>query len=171
MNVSIGSEFCAASIELLDQSLIKIQHCIEQLNEAQIWWRPVDSMNSIGNLCVHLDGNLRQWGIVPFCDATDQREREKEFASSLNQPANELMEMLKDVVSASSYLWKQLNDVQLLESKTIQGFEVTALHAISHTSSHFVGHTHQIISLTRIQLGSDYRFQWTPDGPRDDLPI
>ena len=79
--------------------------------------------------------------------------------------------MLKGVVAESSHLWKQLNDVQLLESKTIQGFEVTAMHAISHTSSHFVGHAHQIISLARIQLGNEYRFQWTPDSPRNDLPI
>ena len=62
MNVTVASEFCAASVALLDQSMVKIQHCIEQLDETQIWWRPVDGMNSIGNLCVHLEGKLTTVG-------------------------------------------------------------------------------------------------------------
>ena len=45
----------------LNDALGKIVHCLDQLDEAQIWSRPQALMNSIGNLLLHLDGNLTQW--------------------------------------------------------------------------------------------------------------
>ncbi len=167
----IANEFCSVSAELLDQSMIKITHCLGQLNEEQVWWRPRPSMNSIGNLCVHIAGNLRQWGIVPFEDAPDQREREREFSAELQIPTTELTGDLAAVVSDAKKIWLALGSDRLLESTNIQGFEVTHMHAISHTSGHFVGHAHQIISLTRIQKGEEYRFQWSPENDRDNVPI
>lgn len=171
MSRLISSEFCKASIELLDQSMIKVVHCVEQLKADQIWWRPVSGMNSVGNLCVHLAGNLRQWGIVPFTDESDRRQREGEFSNKLRSPASELLTVLDVAVAEAKTIWKELDQDQLLAKKNIQGFDVSAMHAISHTSSHFVGHAHQMISLTRMQLGADYRFQWSPEKDRGDLPI
>src|SRR5262245_29165669 len=46
--------------ELAD-ALKRIEHCLAQLNDEQVWWRPTESMNSIGNLLLHLAGNVRQW--------------------------------------------------------------------------------------------------------------
>ncbi len=60
---------------------------------------------------------------------------------------------------------------QLSESRDIQGFNVTVLQAVMHTASHFVGHTHQIVFITRMILGDKYRFQWSGGGDRGQLPI
>lgn len=43
-----------------DACVGQIVHCLEQLSEEQVWWRPHESMNSIGNLVLHLTGNIRQ---------------------------------------------------------------------------------------------------------------
>ena len=168
---NIANEFCVHSADLLDQSMIKILHCLDQLSEDQIWWRPEASMNSIGNLCVHLEGNLRQWGVVPFDDSIDQRDREQEFSADLRVTANELKNSLETVVNEAKTAWLSLDAETLLEPTNIQGFDVTLLHAISHTSSHFVGHAHQIISLARLQLANEYQFQWSPDSDRGQLPV
>ena len=171
MDQNAAQQFCFHSCELLDQSMLKIQHCLQQLAEEQIWWRPRPAINSVGNLCLHLCGNLRQWGIVPFSDQQDNRDREAEFSKDARVPKADLLRDLESVVLESKNLWTQLDEAELLKRTEIQGFEVNLMQAISHTSSHFVGHAHQIIMLTRMQLGDDYQFQWSPDADRGQVPI
>ena len=64
----------------LEASVGKIRHCVAQLSDEQLWWRPAESMNSIGNLVLHLAGNLRQWIVSGVGGETDTRERGREFA-------------------------------------------------------------------------------------------
>ncbi|QEG24408.1 DUF1572 family protein [Mariniblastus fucicola] len=168
---NVSDEFCRLSIDLLEQAMIKIRHCLAQLDDEQIWSRPEPSLNSIGNLCLHIAGNLRQWGIVPFTDVSDQRDRGKEFADAPKTGASEILSDLENVVCESKAIWLTLEANVLLQRTTIQGFEVTKMQAISHTSSHFVGHTHQIIMLTRWLLGEAYRFQWTPESGSENVPL
>ncbi|MFT5300997.1 MAG: hypothetical protein ACI87E_000630 [Mariniblastus sp.] len=170
-NSELSDEFARLSADLLDQSMSKIRHCVNQLNESQIWWRPGPSMNSVGNLLLHLAGNLKQWGVVPFTLATDRRDRESEFQNDANCDSNELMAQLQQIVNDAKEQWQHLAGGQLRRKIDIQGFDVTHMHAITHASSHFVGHAHQIISLARMQLGSGYQFHWSPKEERDDLPI
>ena len=167
----LSDEFSRLSADLLDQSMAKIRNCIGQLNENQIWWRPGPSMNSVGNLMLHLAGNLRQWGVLPFTLAKDHRNRETEFQDDERRASSELMDQLETVVAEAKNQWQHLAAGQLRRKVVIQGFEVTHMHAIVHTSSHFVGHTHQIIQLTRMQLGTNYHFHWSPTEEPGDLPI
>ena len=168
---SMDKEFCQLSTELLDQSMVKIRHCLGQLSEQQLWWRTQPPINSVGNLCLHLAGNLRQWGITPLTGEADQRMREMEFDDAIRVSKSQVANTLESVVDEAKKFWLDLEQETLLKKTTIQGFDVTIMHAISHTSSHFVGHTHQIIMLTRMQLGHEYRFQWSPDDGRDSVPI
>ncbi|MDG2181022.1 MAG: DUF1572 family protein [Mariniblastus sp.] len=170
-NTVISEEFSCWSIDLLEQSTVKIKHCLDQLTDDQVWWRPQPSMNSIGNLLVHLAGNLRQWGVVPFTLAKDNRDRESEFHPELRRDVDELIGELDSLVKASKDQWKYLSANQLSKVIDIQGFGVSRLQAIIHASSHFVGHSHQIIQLTRLQLDNEYKFHWTPNEPRGELPI
>lgn len=171
MNHSVSSEFFRLNSELLDQAMEKITHCLDQLNEAQIWWRPEKSMNSIGNLMLHMAGNLNQWGVVPFTMAPDRRDREAEFECEIRLTTSELSNKIQSVVNEAKNQWRHLADGQLNRQIQIQGFDVTYMEAVIHTASHFVGHTHQIIQLTRLQLGAAYRFHWTPSQERGQLPI
>ena len=166
-----SENFCELSAEMLDQALAKIEHCVKQLNDGQIWWRPESSMNSIGNLILHLAGNLRQWGVTPFTLVKDKRDRASEFSASEQSSASEIMEQLRTTVREAKSEWEHLNDTQLFRHVTIQGFDVSLMHAIMHTSHHFVGHTHQIIQLTRLQLRNGYQFHWTPEEERGNVPV
>ena len=169
----LSDEYYRLTSDLLDQSMAKIRHCLKQLSDIQIWWRPEPGMNSIGNLLVHLGGNLTQWGVVPFTLADDRRDRDSEFVDELRIPGDELLMQIQKTVDDAKEQWRHLATSQLLRPVEIQGFQVTHMHAVLHASSHFVGHTHQIIQLTRLQLGSSYEFHWSPDNDeeRDELPI
>lgn len=171
LDIRLAAEIAENSCHLLESSMLKIEHCLSQLNEQQVWWRPDDATNSVGNLLLHLAGNLRQWAISGVGEVPDTRMRQSEFDARGGKPKQELLLLLRQTVTDASKVIRDVDANQWVEIRTIQGFGVSAAAAISHTCSHFVGHTHQIILLTRMQLGDKYVFHWTPDTDRKQVPI
>jgi hypothetical protein len=146
----------------LTSALGKIKHCLGQLNDAQVWRRSEPSLNSIGNLILHLCGNVRQWIVAGLGDARDVRDRPAEFAERGPIPRDELLHKLDAVVGEAKTLLGRLSARQLLEARRIQGFDVTGLAAIFDSIPHFRGHTQEIVHMTRLQLGDAYRFSFVP---------
>ena len=149
----------------LASALGKIKHCLGQLNEEQVWRREQSSLNSIGNLILHLCGNLRQWVVAGLGGTADVRDRPAEFAERGPISKDELLHALDVVVAEAKEVLVRLTADQLLEVRRIQGFDVTALAAIFDTVPHFRGHTQEIIHMTRMQLGDAYKFFWVPTTP------
>src|SRR5208282_4008587 len=67
--------------ELLGLTWSRLRECVTPLTEKQLWWRPNDASNSIGNLLLHLDGNVRQWLVDSFNKNEDRRNRPAEFVA------------------------------------------------------------------------------------------
>lgn len=166
--MELAQLYCLESLHLLDAAMKKINHCLAQLTDEQVWWRPAHDANSIGNLLLHLSGNLRQWAVIPVSGEPDSRDRASEFARRDPISRDELLSRLGQTLADVKSRIQNLNEQQLLREQKIQGFATTTLGAISHTSSHFVGHTHQIILLTRLQLGESYQYEWTPEARKND---
>lgn len=155
-NVISESEAC------LRYGMVKIEHCVTQLDSTQIWWRPRDEMNSIGNLILHLAGNLRQWIVSGIGDQLDNRDRPAEFNERSNIPSVELLQHLSSAVEASCAVLQDSTADGLLVTKRIQGSNVTKLHALFNSVTHFQGHVQEIIGMTRQQLGDAYQYHWKP---------
>ena len=68
--------------KLVNQYWPRLRTCVESLTDEQIWWRPNASSNSIGNLVLHLNGNVRQWLVDSFSKQEDKRDRPAEFAAT-----------------------------------------------------------------------------------------
>jgi hypothetical protein len=149
----------------LTSALGKIEHCLGQLTDEQVWWRPRPSLNSIGNLILHLCGNLRQWIVAGLGVRADVRDRPAEFAERGPIPKAELMGKLAAVVGEAKQVLGKLTARQLLEVRHVQDFDVTGLVAVFDSIPHFRGHTQEIVHLTRLQLGDAYKFAWTPTTP------
>jgi hypothetical protein len=143
----------------------RIHHCVGQLNDAEVWWRPDESMNSIANLLQHLCGNIRQWIIHGTQNTPDRRNRPHEFADRSMLPKVELLQQLDAVVKEADDVLATLTEAKLLETRRIQGFDETVLSALLNSISHFTGHSQEIIYITRLQLGPDYRYAWVPATP------
>lgn len=167
----LAANFQTESIHLLNESFAKIRHCVGQLNEEQVWFRPERSLNSIGNLLLHLCGNLNQWVTCGVGGKTDERDREREFSADGTHSADELIKLVEQAIAAATTTIKGIDEQSLLESRSIQGFRVSGMGAIMHSVPHFVGHTHQVIYLTRLILRDNYQFQWSPDADRGRVPI
>src|SRR5215468_7120614 len=84
-----------ARFRLLEDYFVKIAAAIEALDDGQVWRRPNESGNSIGNLLLHLSGNVRQWIISGVGGAEDKRDRASEFAARDSAPKGELVESVK----------------------------------------------------------------------------
>jgi hypothetical protein len=143
----------------------RIKHCLSQLNDGQVWWRSNSSLNSIGNLVLHLCGNVRQWIIAGLGGAVYVRDRPAEFAERGPIPKKELLRTLDAMVSEAKEVLGRLTASQMVEPRRIQAFNVTGLGAIFSSIPHFRGHTQEIIHMTRVQLGDAYRFAWKPATP------
>ena len=149
----------------LASALARIKHCLGQLSDGQVWWRSHPSLNSVGNFVLHQCGNLRQWIVAGLGGAADVRDRPAEFAERGPIPRDELLRRLEAVVDESRAVLARQTARQLLEARRIQGFDVTGLAAIFDSVPHFRGHTQEIVSMSRLQLGDAYQFAWQPTTP------
>jgi uncharacterized damage-inducible protein DinB len=160
-----GQEFIVRSrYHLSDDFLPKIERCLERLTDDQIWWRPNEQSNSIGNLVMHVCGNARQWIVCGVGGAADSRIRDAEFAQREVLPRAELRSLLKKTLNEVDATLQRFDTNSLLERCTIQGSDVSALEAILHVVEHFSMHTGQILMLTKMLTGSDlafYKFEGT----------
>jgi hypothetical protein len=154
----------------LASALGKIKHCLGQLSDELVWWRSLPSLNSVGNIVLHLCGNLRQWIVAGLGGATDVRDRPAEFAERGPISRDECLRRLEAVVDEARAVLARQTARQLLESRCMQGFDVTGLKAIFDSVPHFRRHTQEIIGMTRLQLGDAYKFAWTPTTPEQGGP-
>src|SRR5262249_36938273 len=149
----------------LASALARIKHCLGQLSDEQVWWRSHPSLNSVGNLVLHLCGNLRQWIVAGLGGAADVRDRPAEFAERGPIPRDELLRRLDTVIGEAKQVLAGLTARQLLEVRRIRGFDVAALAAVFDSVPHFRGPTQEIIQMPRLELGDAYQFSWRPTTP------
>jgi len=149
---------------LTTEYLPKIERCLDQLSDEQIWWRPNEQSNSIGNLLLHLSGNARQWIVSGLGGEVDKRNRDSEFAEREGIPGAELLQLLKRTLTDVDDTLAAFDRSRLLELREIQKSEVSALEAVFHVTEHFSMHTGQIILLTKMLAGRDLQFYKFSDG-------
>lgn len=144
--------------KLIDQYWPRMRACVESLDDAQIWWRPNESSNSIGNLLLHLNGNVRQWLIGSFNGTPDRRNRPAEFAERLTIPSSELVQKLGDTIEEAATVLSRLNEGDLSKTFQIQGYTVSGLQAVYQVVEHFAMHHGQIIYITKLLRAQDLGF-------------
>jgi uncharacterized damage-inducible protein DinB len=157
-------EFLSESVNYLENHYyLKIRRCMNELNDEEVWWRPNNESNSIGNIAVHLCGNLRQWIISGVGNKKDIRVRDREFNESYI-PKEELMELLSTTIKEAKEVLTRVDVKQLLERRVIQGSEVNLFQAIFHAIEHFSMHTGQIIYITKMIKNKNLEFYIFEDG-------
>ena len=143
------------SANKLNQFTGRIQDCLGRLTYEQIWARGSEDENAIGNLVLHLAGNVRQWIGTGMAGKPDVRARDREFAARGDVQAGELGERLSGVVADAVATIEKMTGAELLERITVQKYELTKLEALLHVVEHFAQHTAQIIFATKLLTSSD----------------
>jgi uncharacterized damage-inducible protein DinB len=160
---NLARPFLAQARRVLRQvHLPRIEACLRRLSPEQAWWRANPVSNSVGNLALHLEGNVRQWIVSGLGGTPDRRQRDKEFSELGPIPRPILLARLRQAVNEAERVLRGLNGAALARTYSIQGFRVTGLCAVFHVAEHFSHHSGQIILLTKMLGGKDLKFTHLP---------
>src|ERR1017187_3643349 len=132
MEDSLHRLFLDCSVRRLELSFSHLEACLGKLTEEQVWARGTENENAIGNLVLHLAGNVRQWIVSGVGGAPDIRERDGEFAVRGGSSVAELRECLRGTVTEAAAVIVAVTPERLAERVTIQKYEVSILEAIYH---------------------------------------
>lgn len=135
---------------LFEESLPRILECIDKLSNEQVWWRPNESSNSIGNLVLHLCGNVKQWIGTGLGSLPDQRKRQSEFDERRVIPKENLISELLTTMSMAREIISSIPEKELLQMRAVQTFQETGLTILIHVTEHFSYHTGQIAYITKM---------------------
>ena len=150
--------FLEASAKKLEQLVTRIRDCAGKLSTDEIWARGHENENAIGNLILHLNGNVRQWIISGVGGAPDTRTRDDEFAARGGTERVELVERLDGTVREAVAVISKVTAEHLVQRLAIQKYDVTVMEAIFHVVEHFSQHTGQIVFATKMLTGEDLGF-------------
>jgi hypothetical protein len=144
--------------KLLEHYWPRLRTCVESLTVEQVWWRPNAASNSIGNLILHLNGNVRQWLVVSFNRQADDRDRLAEFAAEDGMSAVRLLEKLGATMNDAAEVLGRLTEADLTGRFEIQGYHVSGLEAVYQVVEHFGLHYGQIAYIAKTLSGRDLGF-------------
>jgi uncharacterized damage-inducible protein DinB len=156
---AIADNFLVYAAKRVTTLQLDIDRCLNQLTEQQIWHRGGDHENSIGNLLLHLEGNIRQWILHGIADQPDVRQRDDEFTLTSAITSAEARARLAATLEQSQQVIAALTPERLLAIIDPQPNgtwrHTTILEAISKVVGHLEMHTGQIILLTKQYTGKD----------------
>ena len=138
--------------------LPKIEESLKNLSDDDIWWRAHETNNSIGNLILHLAGNIRQWIFQHLGEKEFHRDRDKEFSERSHIPKDELIALLRSAVMDVDDVLGSFPVEKLTTYYKIQKYDVTGMEAILHITEHFSYHVGQIVYVAKLRTGKDLKF-------------
>jgi uncharacterized damage-inducible protein DinB len=165
-SVDLAREFVARSrYYLMDEYRTKLRRAVRAIPADAIWQRTNDQSNSVGNLLLHLAGNVGQWIVSGVGGTPDARDRPAEFNTRGGASADELLARLDNVLAEADAILASLSADTLAERRTIQGRDVSVMAAVYTAVQHFSTHLGQIIMVAKEHAPGTIRFyEDTPDG-------
>jgi len=156
--MNISADFKEQSIYRIKESHKRIIACLDMLDESQIWLKPNTALNSMGNLVLHLCGNITQYIISTLGGAPDHRNRDSEFAAVGGKTKAELKSSFNNVIEQSIQCINNADDADLSTIKKVQVYDLTGVGIIIHVTEHLSYHTGQIAFLTKLLFEKDLGF-------------
>jgi uncharacterized damage-inducible protein DinB len=141
-----------------EESLPRILQCLDQLSEEEIWYRPNENSNSIGNLVWHLEGNARQWIRNGLGGEKDERDRVSEFDRDRREGAEDLKKRLTRLQAELDPVLEKVSPHELTRSRPVQVYEESGMSILIHVIEHFSYHTGQIAWITKALRDKDLGF-------------
>jgi hypothetical protein len=157
--------FLNYSVSKLRRSESRIASCLDLLSKEQVWWREADTQNAIGNLVLHLCGNVGQWVLSGVGGRPDIRDRDREFAARESASPEELKASLHRTIDEAVAVIENVPPDRLTDRLTIQGYDLSVLEAIYNVVEHFGLHTGQILYATKLLTQKDLGFYRHLSGP------
>jgi len=153
--MSTEAAFLAYSRQKLVDYRAQIERCARLLAQAELWHRANDHSNSVGNLLLHLRGNVMMWIVAGLGGKPFERDRPAEFAQRDPLPLEPTLTDLADALQKADAVIAAMTPADLERRYKIQNYDVTGLEAVYHVVEHFALHTGQIITMTKAMKNCD----------------
>jgi uncharacterized damage-inducible protein DinB len=154
-SMSVARLLQAETIRRLEEGLGRIHACSGMLSDDQVWHRPNSNVVSIGNLILHLAGNVGQWINATLGGRADDRHRDSEFNEQGPLVRVELMGLLDRTIQQAKITLDQMTPEDLVREYAVQGFRETGVAILIHVAEHFSYHVGQITLHTKLMLDID----------------
>ena len=162
MDIQTGRKFLEESNGRAAAVRDRINHCLAQMTDDDIWWVPAQGSNPVGVMLQHLVGNLRQWIISGVGGEADIRDRPREFRVEEKIPKARLQALFNETLDRVSETLVKADPSQLLKVRTVQGSEQSILSTIYSAISHLDYHAGQISYVVKMRRGESYKEFWRP---------
>jgi len=152
------AEFIEQSLFRLNENAPRIIRCLDLLTEEQVWSRSSSHSNSVGNLILHLCGNVKQYIQHGVDNQPDTRQRDLEFSTNNGVRKAELQTMFCQTIENAERVIKHLHSDTMTDEKMVQVFMLSKIGIIIHVIEHLSYHTGQIASITKSICDQDLGF-------------
>jgi uncharacterized damage-inducible protein DinB len=138
----------------------QIHAAVEPLTDEQIWWRPNEQSNSIGNIVLHLTGSLnfylnRNLGHIDYT-----RDRDAEFAERRPVPKAELLALFDDMVARAERTFDSLTPERLAEPSPEPTMHSIVVQDLVNVFGHLANHVGQVVWIAKSLEGGAVREVW-----------
>jgi len=140
---------------LFTENIPRLKKCLSELTVAQIWYRPNNASNSVGNLVLHLHGNVRQWVVAGLGKNKDVRARQKEFDEKGPVPLEKMLSDMDKLMEEVNQILTKTSTEDLLEVRNVQGYQESGLSILVHITEHFSYHVGQITYIVKMLKNKD----------------
>ena len=128
----------------------QIRACLAALDDEQIWWRPNERSNAIGNLILHCAGSTRYY-IGHVVGGNDfVRDRDTEFGERQKMSKDALRIHLNSAVKEADEVLASFDPARLLETTERTPTPSTYMQIIGLQLVHYSTHTGQIVYATKL---------------------
>jgi uncharacterized damage-inducible protein DinB len=158
MQKSVAAEFISQAVFRMQENTPRIEKCLQLLSEEDVWKKPNETGNSIGNLILHLCGNITQYIISSLDNKEDNRIRDEEFSVKGGYTKEQLFKKLTATIENTVRIMQALDDDELMRIRSVQGFQLSAIGSILHVAEHYSYHTGQIALITKLFINKDLGF-------------
>lgn len=158
MSETLSKELTHECVVVMKENVKRIGICLAELSNEEIWQRPNSQLSSIGNLILHLCGNIGQYVLSSLGGRPDQRKRDEEFAAAGGYNADELLALIDDTVNRAATVMQELPEAELLRKRMVQGFNLSGVGIVVHVTEHLSYHTAQIALHTKLLKEKDLGF-------------
>jgi uncharacterized damage-inducible protein DinB len=137
-------------LRLTEDYPTQIRTCIDVLTDDQVWWRPNDRSNAVGNLVLHLAGSNHFYLDHAIGGRPLDRDRESEFTARSTVRNQALIELWSASVQMTTEIVTSLSASQMVEQTTRTGKPTTIAQILLHVSHHNAAHMGQIVWITKL---------------------
>jgi len=140
---------------LFEESMPRIRKCLDLLSEEELWFRPNEESNAIGNLLLHLEGNARQWILTGLGKQQDRRQRADEFSATGTLSKAALWAQLESTMQEVQAFLPTITEEQLTAVHPVQVYQENGISILVHVVEHFSYHVGQITYAVKWQKNVD----------------